>query len=850
MEKRKFINNLKMIVVFILMINTVLAAQIEIHYKRYEKDYKDWNLWIWEEGKEGSTQYFTTEDEYGIIAKIDAKGRVGFLLKKGNWEERDIMHDRYIEITENKKVVYLVEGKEEIYYSLEEVNIYPKIKNVDLMSENIIDFQLRDEIGDNINNIKILDKDGKEIEILKIDISIGNKKMGKIYLKEKLNIISAYYMLAPNHEKTKVSTDKLFSTKEFESKYAYFGDDLGAIYSKKNTKFRVWAPTAEEVYLNLYSEGKGENIIKTIPLKKDKKGTWVGKEIGDLNGIYYTYSVVVDGVKQEVVDIYAKAVGINGKRGMIVDLENTNPENWDKVKRPYFKNQEDTIVYEMHVRDFSIDSSSGLKNSGKYLGMVEENGKNFYGDKTGIDYLKELGITHIQLLPVMDFASINEERLDEAQFNWGYDPENYQVPEGSYSSNPYNGEIRIKEFKEMIMKFHESGIRVIMDVVFNHTAKTNDSNFNKIVPNYYYRKDGENFANASACGNETASERAMMRKYIVDTVIYWAKEYKIDGFRFDLMGIHDLETMNEVRKALDKVDKSIVIYGEPWAASSPMLSKDKTSIKENILYLDRVGAFNDDIRDGIKGSVFNSQDKGFATGKSGQEERVKFGIIGAVEHSQVDYSKPWANSPIQSVNYVSAHDNLTLWDKINSSNFEDSILERKLMNKLSASIVFTSQGIIFFHGGEEILRSKLNENGKFEENSYKASDFVNSIKWNLVTENKEIEEYYKGLIEFRKDNPGLKMNTNKLVEKNLIFMENLPSGMIGYTIKKDKVLGQKEDIVIIHNSRDEELKLKLPSGIWKVYIDGERASKTPLYEVSEETMIPKISTLVLKREEN
>lgn len=845
---RKNLNFIQAVVIFILMINNVLAEQVKIHYKRYEKDYKNWNLWIWEEGKQGDTYYFTEKDEYGVVATVDGDKKIGFLLKKGNWEERDVMKDRYIEIKEGINEVYLVEDKDEIYSSLEKVNIYPKLRVADLTKRDVIEFELRNIIENKDLEVKVVDEEGNELEIKEIETFLNNK-IGKLYLKKEIDITKTYYLEISEHEKTKISYDKIFSSPEFEKEFVYLKKDLGANYSKKATKFRVWAPTAQDVLLNLYKEGEGENLIKTIPMEKDKKGTWVVEEKGDLDKIYYTYSVTVAGEKYEVVDIYAKAVGVNGKRGMIIDLKSTNPKGWSEVPRPKFEGQENTIVYEMHVRDFSIDNSSGIKNKGKYLGMVESGSKNSFGESTGIDYLKKLGVTHIQLLPVMDYASVDETRLNEKQFNWGYDPENYQVPEGSYSSNPYDGEVRIREFKEMIMEFHKNGIRVIMDVVFNHTAKTQDSNFNKIVPNYYYRKSGENFANASACGNETASERAMMRKYIVDTVVYWAKEYKVDGFRFDLMGIHDLETMNEVRKALDKVDKSIVVYGEPWAAGAPMLAKNEIATKENILKLDRVGAFNDDIRDGIKGSVFNSKDRGFATGKENQEERIKFGIVGAVEHSQVNYVKPWANSPIQSVNYVSAHDNLTLWDKINSSNFEDSLENKKMMNKLSASIVFTSQGIIFFHGGEEILRSKINEEGKFDENSYKSSDFVNSIKWNLVTENKDILDYYRGLIEFRKDNPGLRLNTQREVAKNISFLTNMPKQMVGYLIEKDYSIGQEKDILIIHNARKEDVKLKLPKGNWGVYVDGKSASKEKLYEVTGEITISKISTLILKKGE-
>lgn len=419
------------------------------------------------------------------------------------------------------------------------------------------------------------------------------------------------------------------------------------------------------------------------------------------------------------------------------------------------------------------------------------------------------------------------------------------VPEGSYSSNPYDGRVRVKEFKEMVQGLHKNGIGVIMDVVYNHTAYTENSNFNKIMPNYYYRKNEGNFSNASACGNETASERAMMRKYIVDSVVYWAKEYKVDGFRFDLMGIHDIETMNLIREALDKVNPNIIIYGEPWAASYSPLSEDLRSVKRNTMKLNRIGVFNDDIRDGIKGSVFNSKDKGFATGKTGEEERIKFGIVGATEHSQVNYNEPWANSPIQSINYASAHDNLTLWDKINSST-NVSLEDKIRMNKLSAAIVFTSQGVPFFQGGEEILRSKPMENGGFNSNSYNANDGVNSIKWNEKTTNKDVYEYYKGLIEFRKANSGLRMSTTADVQKNLEFLNGLPKDVIGYIITQKNSSGAKEEIMVIHNGSNKDFLLELPENRWNIYVNDEKAGDKKLGEVEKRVDVPRISTLILK----
>jgi pullulanase len=619
-----------------------------------------------------------------------------------------------------------------------------------------------------------------------------------------------------------------YSTIEFEEDNNYQGRDLGAIWTKTETRFRVWAPTATSVNVNLYETGDQDDLIQTIPMFHDSLGTWSLNIDGDLDGLYYTYTVNHDGEITEAVDPYAKAVGVNGRRGMVVDLSSTDPEGFREEEKPRILRATDAIIYELHVRDFSIDESSGMKYKGKYLAFTEAGTTNSYGDSTGIDYLKELGITHVHLLPVFDFMSIDEARLEDDQFNWGYDPLNYNVPEGSYSTDPYDGKIRIIQFKQMIQSLHKAGIRVIMDVVYNHTMQSKDSNFNLIVPGYYYRytRDGH-FSNASGCGNETASERIMMRKFIIDSVIYWAKEYHIDGFRFDLMGIHDLQTMNQIRYALNALDPSILLYGEGWTGGLSPLPDWERALKENMSKLDRgIAAFSDNIRDAIKGSVFSAHIKGFVNGKDGLEETIKFGIVGGTLHQDVDYARvhytniPWASDPTQCINYASAHDNLTLWDKLQLSRPECSREVLIKMNLLSAAIVLTSQGIPFFQAGEEFLRSKpLNEEETiFEENSYRSPDYVNSLKWDRSSEYPSVFHYYKGLIELRKKYKAFRMTRSEKLRQKLQFLPWTEPNVVSYLLSH-----KEEEICVILNGDSHSKRIYIPEGEWNVYVKGNLA---------------------------
>lgn len=644
----------------------------------------------------------------------------------------------------------------------------------------------------------------------------------------------------------------IYLTKDFEKKYTYTGNDLGSIYSKESTSFRVYAPTAESVTLNLYEDGLQGEPYKIIKMEPAENGTYKTVVSGDLHKKYYTYTVRVNGKEREAVDPYAKAAGANGVRGMVVDLRATDPEGFAEEKRPEKINTTDAVIYELHIRDFSIDESSGMKYKGKYKAFTEEHTVNGDNLKTGVEHMKELGITHVHLLPSFDYGSVDETKLDVPQYNWGYDPVNYNVPEGSYSTDPFHGEVRIKEFKEMVQALHKNGICVVMDVVYNHVFDAEEFCYQKIVPDYFFRMNGDQFSDASACGNETASNHLMVRKFMVDSLRYWAEEYHIDGFRFDLMAIHDITTMNEIRKALDEVDKNILIYGEGWTAEESPLPKKERALKKYTYRMPGIAAFSDDIRDAVKGSVFEELEKGFVSGEPDLEELIQFGVTGAVGHSQLyrkgvthkqEIPKPWAAAPSQCVNYTSCHDNYTLWDKLAVSNKGKSPKELEAMNKLAIAIILTSQGIPFIHAGEEILRSKPDETKEYgyEENSFDRGDEINSIKWDSKKEHLDIFAYYQGLIAFRKETKALRLRTKEQIEQCIEFLPIEP-GLVSYRIKTEA-----EELFIAYNAGEQEVILKLPEGKFGVYVNKMQAGTTVLEEAENQIAAAPVSALVLKK---
>lgn len=632
----------------------------------------------------------------------------------------------------------------------------------------------------------------------------------------------------------------------------YTGNDLGAVYSPKMTRFKVWAPEAESVKLNLYKQGEGDNLIDQHIMKKSANGTYVFEKQGDCNGIYYTYTVVNHGEEQEAVDPYTKAAGVNGQRGMVINLAKTNPQGFelDGYRNP--EHITDAIIYEGSVRDFTMDESSGVFHNGKFLGLTEANTTNHFGEATALDYISGLGVTHVQILPAFDFETVDEKN-QKAQYNWGYDPDNYNVPEGSYAVSPYDGAVRIQEMKQMVLALHSRGIGVIMDVVFNHTYRRDDSNLQKIVPGYYYRNDETGYTNGSGCGNEVASDRPMVQKLIVDSLIYWAKEYHIDGFRFDLMGVLDIDTMNVIAERLKEIRPDIYLYGEGWNGGPSSLAEEKRAFKASAKKMPGIGMFNDDIRDTIKGSVFYDDHLGFVNGGTHLENALRYGITGAVAHPQVDYdaygSKPWAKEPGQSINYVSCHDNYTLWDKLSVSCPEASEEKKKAMNRLCAAIVFTSQGVPFIQAGEEFLRSKpLPEKKGFAENSYNMPDAVNSIKWGNIHEYPDMIAYYKGLMALRKAHPVFRMQSEAEMTQNLCFLSDTPENVVAYLLKGKGADDTPENILVIFNGNDKEILYNLPEGKWKILVDDKTAGADGKKNISEKVDVEPLSALVLEKE--
>jgi len=611
----------------------------------------------------------------------------------------------------------------------------------------------------------------------------------------------------------------------------YSGKDLGLTYSPTAATFKIWAPTATAAKLNLYKSDMGGNAIRSINLSKGENGVWYITVTENLKNSYYTFQVHIGNAwSEEVVDPYAKACGTNGLRAQVIDLKETNPIGWAGDKSPNFSSankQTDAIIYELHVRDASIHTSSGIKNKGKYLGLAEVGTKNSAGLTTGLSHIKELGVTHVHLLPFYDYNSVDETK-SAVQYNWGYDPVNYNIPEGSYSTNPADGKVRIKELKELIKTIHSNGLRIIMDVVYNHTALTKNANFNILVPDYYYRKRADgSFSDASSCGNETASDNAMFQKFMIESVVYWVNEYHIDGFRFDLMGIHDIETMNLISDTLRKIKPSIVLYGEGWTSSSSPLPDEKRALKRNAAQLNGIAVFSDDMRDGIKGSVFNINDRGFATGQIENSESVKFGIVAAGKHPQINYSKvnyskePYTASPAGLINYADCHDNNILWDKIELSFKDASVAERTKMHELAYAIVLTAQGASFLHAGTEFLRTK---NGV--ENSFDKGDIVNGINWDLKTQNNASYTFIKSLIQIRRAHPAFRMQTAQQIAAHLNFEKNLPTGIIAYTINGAAVGDRWKKIWVAYNGKQTPQTISLPKGTWKVGLSSKGSSKS------------------------
>ncbi len=786
-------------------------------YWNYDGSYENCDVWIWWGDKAGQG-YLFHECEYGakmVVNVPEGVEEVGFIVRRdcsepggSSWGSatKDYDQDRFAIIEGRETVIYLKTGDASQYKSQDGGKTLTMIKKFSLagiVDEKKIEYRVTPKVNiKSFDMVKVYDGD-REIAVRSISTLNRDATAGYIEVDEALDLSGNYRVVIEGYGEKAVVPTGIFDSNYFAENFHYDGDDLGAIIDGDNTTFKVWAPTASKVVLNLFTAGNGVDAYKTVEMVKGDKGVWSHTEACG-HGTYYTYSVTTSVGTQEAVDPYAKAAGVNGKRGMVVDLSLTDPEGWDDaILTDNIDHYSDAIIWEVHVRDFS-NKIADSQYKGKYLAFTERGLVNEHGEPIGVDYLVNLGITHVHLLPVYDYASVDETHPDD-QFNWGYDPANYNVPEGSYSTDPYNGEVRIREYKEMVKALHEAGIGVIMDMVYNHTYDANSS-FNKIVPYYYYRytNTGAN-SSASGCGNDTASERYMFGKFMVDSTSYWVEEYKLDGLRFDLMGLHDLATMQEVESAVHTVNPNAIIYGEGWTMGATIdgsKQANQSNIGEIVPTGDAIGAiavFNDAIRDGLKGSVFDATAKGFINGSpKGNVIKVLFGIKGGAASGTT-----WRVTDSMVINYMSAHDNNTLWDKLLLSNPNDSDDTRNKMNNLGAAIIMISKGTPFWQAGEEMLRTKDGD-----ENSYKSSDAINNIDWSVLKEGERQYEtmlYYKGLIEMRKAYPIFTDATTEVTH------EELGSGVILVTIKDSN---GGEALVVI-NPHSQALPVTL-EGEWNL----------------------------------
>ncbi|MEB1807856.1 MAG: type I pullulanase [Bacillaceae bacterium] len=674
----------------------------------------------------------------------------------------------------------------------------------------------------------------KEIPILNVNITSSNEVT--LQLMQSIEFGKEYTLFTKNGQSCFVEVGEVVRTKAFDDMFYYELNDLGANYSTVGTTFKVWAPTATEVRLVIFNDWQEEKGIE-IPMVRKQKGVWKLTLPGDQDGLFYLYKVCVNQNWQEAVDPYAKALAVNGLKGVVINLRKTNPLDWP-IKLP-LHNRDETIIYEAHIRDFTIATTSGIDKKGKYAGWLEDKTTGVNGTVTGLHYLKQLGVTHVELLPINDFGSVDELKQKQDSYNWGYDPTHYFAPEGSYSTDPVNPVLRVQEVKHLIVALHKNNLRVILDVVYNHVYIWQTSDFEKIVPGYYFRyhSNGQ-ISNGTGVGNDIASERKMVRKFIIDCVSFWVEEYKVDGFRFDLMGILDVETMDKIVKQLYRLNPSIVLLGEGWNLPTAF-PFEKRAVLEQAKTLEKVSFFNDRFRDRLKGSSFNHQEKGFINGNAEVTESTREVLAGTTGVFQPQ--DQLFLHPQQSINYIECHDNHTLWDKLTLSNGGDPEEYRYRMHRLGTSMVLTAQGIPFLHAGQEFFRTKHGV-----ENSYNSPDSINALDWELKDKFKDNVEYIKGLIALRRKHPAFRLNSMELVKTHMKPFDT-PPHVIGYMLDNLAKIDEWNRIAVIHNGSWSTIEVILPyDGEWQVVVDDNSADLIPLYtEKDRHVKIAPISTKVL-----
>lgn len=811
-----------------------------IHYHRFNGDYEGWNLWIWVPGREGSSCQFDQRDSYGMKAVVDLEGshpRLGFIVRKGNWEAKDTPDDRFVDIRGGFAEIWLVQDDRRVYSTRPDPR--PGMRAT-LDGEDLLTVRLAapaKPAGTEFEGFRVT-CDGEEQEIASVERVVATSaavtapaSLFRIRTARPLSPLETYAVAKEGYREAAVTNGAVLDGPD----YVYDGDDLGATYTKEATTLKVWAPTALEVNVLLYMSATGA-LVERIPMTRQAKGVWQARLPGDHQGQYYVYEARHAAATVTVPDPYSRASAANSTRTFIFDPAVTNPEGWDRDAPVSLASPVDAVIYEAHVRDMTIHPTSGVEPAwrGKYLGLAQEGTRGPEGVTTGLDHLKELGITHVHLLPVYDFGSADE--TDPNSRNWGYDPVLYNVPEGCYATNP-DGVERILEFKRMVQALHRGGIGVVVDVVYNHTHATGLADrisvFDKLVPDYFYRfDDAGNRAAASGCGNEVASERPMVRKFILDSVKYWTREFHLDGMRFDLMALTDKDTMLLVEKAAREINPHFLMYGEPWLVGSSPLPAEQQITKGNQKGT-RLAVFNDNLRNAIKGPWDDNTKGGFMNGVRGREKAIRDGVEGAIND--------FAASPEEVVQYVTCHDGMTLWDRVSTSNPSDSVEDRVKMTLLGNAIVFTAQGIPFMQEGEEFLRTK-----GFNANSYNADDTVNAIDWSFKARNRQVFEYYRGLVALRKAHPSFRLKSAEEVRRSLSFFL-VGSNMVAFRLTNDR--DTWKEIVVIYNGNKGEKTIRLPEGSWVAVVAGMEAGVTPVTAMpncyAAEVTVPGYSAMVL-----
>lgn len=833
-----------LLALFFLISVIFSKTTIVVHYHRFEGDYEGWNLWIWPVepiSEHGKAYQFTERDDFGMKATVVLPmdlTKVGIIVRLREWEAKDVAKDRFIDIKDGKAEVWIIQGVEEIFY--ERPDTSPRV-----LFARLTDFST---VLCYTSHPVVLSRTPK----VKVSVNDEPVPVKSVRSVDPTDTVKTNYLkveLARPLREEDLCEDIFVEIEGFKPSRVYaievldelfYDGPLGVLYSPEFSEFYVWSPVSKRVELLLYEKPEGEPAL-VLPMHRGEKGVWYARVDGDLEGWYYRYRYFSYGKVREGVDPYAKAVSILGKYGAIVDLRKTDPEGWEEDLFVTLESYVDAIIYEIHVADMTGSPTANVKHPASYLGLTEE-GTTYKGVTTGLSHIKELGVTHVHVLPVNDFYTGDElERDFERRYNWGYDPYLYMAVEGCYSLNPRDPYARIRELKQMIMAFHRNGIGVILDVVFPHTYGVGElSPLDQAVPYYYYRVDRSGqYIDESGCGNATNSERLMMRRLIIDTVSYWAKEFHVDGFRFDQMGLIDRETMVLVEKTLRRINPSVIIYGEPWGGwgIQPRFSK------ANLLDL-RVAVFNDGFRDALRGSVFDAKAKGFLMGEIGRDTRVKRGVVGSINYDNrliVDF----ATSPEQTINYVECHDNHTLWDKNVLAALADkrewTEEELKSAQKLAAAIILTSQGVPFLHAGQDFCRTK-----NFNDNSYNAPLSLNALDYERKIRFLDVFEYHKGLIRLRKEHPAFRMRTAEQIKEHLVFLES-PRRTVVFMIKDHANGDPWKDILVIYNGNVSPQKIKLPEGVWNVVVDEKTAGVETLYTVSGEVVVPPLSAMVMYR---